>query len=153
MFDAFRSLISNSFASDEALKTELLTTAASMFGSGWVWLVLDQYNCLRILCTYNAGTPYTEAYRRQNKDVNTSQTLGSTTNDTNEVTRLAFRKSTNNWITPLLNINVWEHAWLEDFGVNGKEEYLTCLWKAIDWNAVYKRSRPQEGSIRPLMNK
>ncbi|KAI5779477.1 Manganese/iron superoxide dismutase [Geopyxis carbonaria] len=139
----FRNLISNTFASPEALKTELLTTAASMFGSGWVWLVLDQHKCLRIMCTYNAGTPCAGSHRIQSTDMNTKQSLGHKPSGTIK----------NNGIIPLLNINVWQHAWLEDFGVNGKEEYLATIWKAINWDLVYNRSGLQSNREKPLMHR
>ncbi|KAF8247447.1 manganese and iron superoxide dismutase [Wilcoxina mikolae CBS 423.85] len=140
MPEGFLTFVPYSFASPEALKTELLTTALKMFGCGWVWLVLDQSKYLRILCTYNAGTPYGAAYRRQDTDMNTSQSLsGPTLQEMTAATRSASQGPVNNWAVPLLNINVWEHAWLEDFGINGKEKYLEAFWNAIDWHVVASR--------------
>lgn len=141
MPESLTHLLPFTFANSEALKMELLTTAAKMFGNGWVWLVLDQKKNLRILATYNAGTPYGSAYRRQETDMNTNQKLGISEPEVNitKVTQEAARGSTLNWALPLLNINVWQHAYIEDFGVAGKEEYLEAVWKAIDWNVVAGR--------------
>lgn len=121
----------------DALRTEMLTIAAKMFGNGWVWLVLDQRKYLRILCTYNAGTPYGAAYRRQDTDMNTTQKLGIA--EMTAATREATRGPATNWALPLLNINVWQHAYIQDYGVDGKERYLEDVWEAIDWNVVASR--------------
>jgi len=130
----------------EAMKTEILATAEAMFGCGWVWLVLDQGKRLRILCTYNAGTPYGEAYRRQNTDVNTGETLG-TANDSPQ--RSAVRGQGVQNILPLLNVNCWQHAWITDYGVLGKKAYLEHWWNRVDWGVVAGRmGGAMLGSIR-----
>lgn len=136
MPEEFLALIPWTWSSPEALKTEFLTTAKKMFGNGWVWLVLDQTKYLRIVCTYNAGTPYGAAYRRQETDMNTTPDL-SIRETTNAVKNSSVAGA--NWAVPLLNINVWEHAWVEDFGVNGKELYLEAVWDVIDWSVVSAR--------------
>ncbi len=41
--------------------------------------------------------------------------------------------------TPLLNISVHEHAWLNDYGIMGKEEYLTRFWNCVNWDKVEER--------------
>jgi len=150
MPEAFRLYIPFTLSSPEALKTEILTTASKMFGCGWVWLVLDQNKYIRILCTYNAGTPYGAAFRRQNTDMNTNQVLGATVQEMTEAARNAARGPATNWAVPLLNINVWEHAWIEDFGVSGKDRYLEALWDAIDWNVVLSRCPTRDNNIRRL---
>lgn len=140
MPDDLLQLLPKTFSSRDAFKTEFLATAEAMFGSGWVWLIQDRDKCLRILCTYNAGTPFGAAHRRQSTDMNTRQTLGSSAAaDLTEATRRGLGSGINNWAIPLLNIPIWQHAWLEDFGVLGKEEYLEACWNAIDWNVVASR--------------
>lgn len=132
------------------MRTELLTTAASMFGNGWVWLVFDQNKNLRILCTYNAGTPYGAAHRRQDTDMNTRKTLGD--NNISYMTdtlRSVTQGNNSNWAVPLLNINCWEHAWLEDYGIGGKERYLEAVWDRIDWNVVASRWPFPDGNTAP----
>ena len=137
---SFTQYIDSTFTDADALKTELIATAASMFGNGWVWLVFDQSRNLRILCTYNAGTPYGASHRRQNTDMNTGLTLGSTIADayTSPLVRAA-QSAPASWVIPVLNVNCWEHAWLEDFGILGKEQYLEAWWKKIDWLVVGSR--------------
>ena len=50
------SLIERSFGSHDAFSQQFISTASDLFGSGWVWLVLEG-QALRILSTTNAGTP------------------------------------------------------------------------------------------------
>jgi Fe-Mn family superoxide dismutase len=129
----------------------MLTTASKMFGAGWVWLVLDQNKHLRIICTYNAGTPYGAAFRRQETDMNTNLKLGTPPPSIDDMTNTAKRASqgalATNWAMPLLNLNVWEHSWLEDFGVMGKDKYLEALWCRIDWKVVAGRCGSLGGYI------
>jgi superoxide dismutase, Fe-Mn family len=49
-------LIDGSFGSLDACKKELKSAAANLFGSGWVWLVVDG-SALKVVKTINAGTP------------------------------------------------------------------------------------------------
>ena|SRR5690554_1015566 len=150
MPDALAQMIPYTWSSPEAFKTEFLATANAMFGSGWVWLVLDQGKHLRILCTYNAGTPYGEAHRRQDVDMNTRQRLGTQAPGLPEIGKSTFHQSMNMWAQPLMNIKVWEHAWIDDYGVAGKQEYLENIWKAIDWKVVTDRFPHRESFKRSM---
>ncbi|KAK2956599.1 putative superoxide dismutase [Blattamonas nauphoetae] len=40
---------------------------------------------------------------------------------------------------PLIIIDCWEHAYVKDFGMQGKKEYVSTLTKYIDWGVVEKR--------------
>lgn len=55
--------IRTSFGSFDAMKAEMAKAAASLFGSGWVWLVEDNTGRLSILSTRNAGTPVRHGLR------------------------------------------------------------------------------------------
>lgn len=50
-------------------------------------------------------------------------------------------------LTPLFCLSVHEHAWLHDYGVWGKEEYLKNFWNVLDWGRVghlhYELTRTQ----------
>ena len=39
-------------------------------------------------------------------------------------------------LLPLFCVSVHEHAWMTDYGVWGKEEYLRNFWSALDWAKV-----------------
>lgn len=143
--------MTSTFVDIAALKAELFATANAMFGNGYVWLVLDQVGNLHILCTYNAGTPYGASYRRQDTDMNTGLRLGNELSPYTSAIRNAARGKTGGWVIPVLNVNVWEHAWLEDFGILGKEDYLKAWWERIDWSVVQSRF-PNRGVARPSMD-
>jgi len=152
MTPQFQAYVTSTFVDIAALKTELFATANAMFGNGYVWLVLDQAGNLRILCTYNAGTPYGASYRRQDTDMNTALRLGSELPPYTSAVKSAARGKTGGWVIPVLNVNVWEHAWLEDFGILGKDDYLTAWWEHIDWLVVQSRF-PNKGVARMSMDK
>ena len=71
-------LIEKDFSSVENLKEKLVEVGLSVFGSGYVWLVLQE-NTLKVLPFSNAFTPLTSGFT-----------------------------------TPLLAIDVWEHAYYLD---------------------------------------
>lgn len=52
--------IGRNFGSLQSFITEFTTAALSLFGSGWVWLAIDQSNDLFIISTQNAKNPATE---------------------------------------------------------------------------------------------
>lgn len=51
------------FDSVDAFKSEFSNAAATLFGSGWVWLALDANNVLQIVPEPNAGNPITRNMR------------------------------------------------------------------------------------------
>lgn len=51
------------FGSVDAFKSEFSNAAATLFGSGWVWLALDVNNVLQIVPEPNAGNPITRNMR------------------------------------------------------------------------------------------
>lgn len=50
-------LLVENFGSLEAFKEQFVKAAASLFGSGWVWLVKDGQNRLSVVSESNAGNP------------------------------------------------------------------------------------------------
>lgn len=39
-------------------------------------------------------------------------------------------------LTPLFCVSIHEHAWMIDYGVWGKEEYMARFWDVLDWRKV-----------------
>lgn len=73
--------------------------------------------------------------------MNTHLRIGSAVQEMTDAARSAAAKGPqNSWATPLLALKVWEHAWVEDFGVDGKEKYLEALWEKINWDVVSSRA-------------
>lgn len=160
--DSFTAALTATFPNFGVLKMELIATALSLFGSGTVWLVLDRQRRLRILATYNAGTPYPGAHgRRQDIDTNTlsspsqsSSYYGAYGNDVLDAT-LAAAKSAGgiSWPIPLLSVSVWPQVYMIDYGVSldGKRKYLENWWDCIDWSVVMRRFH-QTGAPRAMMS-
>jgi superoxide dismutase, Fe-Mn family len=84
------------FGSFDKFREELKNAAATQFGSGWAWLVLEK-GTLKIVKTGNAQTPLTSGQ------------------------------------TPILTIDVWEHAYYLDYQ-NRRPDYVGALIdNLLDW--------------------
>lgn len=118
---------------------------------------------LRILATYNAGTPYPGAIaRRQDIDTNTYASpyqhyQGSSAYPSaysagygNDILDSTLSAASNaraglsgpmHYPIPLLNVSVWPQVYMTDYGVSaqGKRDYLENWWNCIDWVVVAQR--------------
>lgn len=158
-----------SFDSIETLQREMLLTADAMFGPGFVWLVVQkdplgvQRFPFKILVTYQAGSPYPGAHwRKQGRDMNNeggiTDAAGSVVNEyfnmqnasnrrrplhgevPNPLTSAVNKNPGGTNIVPVLCVNTWEHAWMWDFGIGGKFNYLSAWWSNINWAKVAERA-------------
>lgn len=144
-------------SSPESLKQDFLAAASAQFGGGFVWLVSDHKNgLLRIMCTYSAGTPYSEAFARQQPVDTNTEPPRKPSSGWYDPDAFADRGGPVNsapggiQVTPLLCVNTWEHAWLFDYGFGGeagggKDEYLERWWNRIDWNVVENAHKESPG--------
>jgi len=57
------SAINTTFGSFEDFKKEFSTAAATRFGSGWAWLVLDKSGSLKVMSTANQDNPVSEGLK------------------------------------------------------------------------------------------
>jgi len=160
--ESLRKDIEESFHSMDSLRTEMLEHADAMFGNGFVWLMKEKvgqagvgmHTNLRILCTYNAGSPYAEAWRmKQSQESNTAlhpadQRRAQMSRPQNSVGSFGQYSqqakdgySTANSLDaiPLLCLNTWQHMYVPDYGITGKRIYLGAWWERIDWDVVYQR--------------
>lgn len=55
--DELKAAIESKYGSFEAFKEAFTKAAATLFGSGWAWLVVNKNNDLEIVQTSNAGNP------------------------------------------------------------------------------------------------
>lgn len=94
--------INSTFGSFDAFKEKFAQAAATLFGSGWAWLVKKDDGSLDIVKESNAGCPLTAG------------------------------------LTPLLTIDVWEHAYYLDYQ-NKRPDYIASFWKLVDWDIVESR--------------
>lgn len=86
------------FGSFENFQKEFNAKAASRFGSGWAWLVVDQAGKLVVTSTANQDTPF---------DIG----------------------------TPILGLDVWEHAYYLNYQ-NRRPDYISNFWNIINWDVV-----------------
>lgn len=94
--------MNDKFGSFDAFKEHFSKAAATLFGSGWVWLVRRHDGSLEVISESNAGNPL----------------------------RIG--------ITPILTIDVWEHAYYLDVQ-NRKPDYIAHYWNIVDWETVSRR--------------
>ena len=90
------------FGSFDKFQKELSTKAATVFGSGWAWLVAGDKEGLEIVQRPNQISPY----------------MGHS--------------------TPLVGIDVWEHAYYLKYK-NVRPAYIAAWWKVVNWDAVADR--------------
>jgi len=95
--------IAASFGSIEEFKALFSATAASQFGSGWGWLLLDKEGKLQVTSTSNQDNPLMDVAEVQG--------------------------------TPLLNVDVWEHAYYLNYQ-NKRKSYLEAYWNVVNWEFV-----------------
>ncbi|VEU20501.1 DEKNAAC101353 [Brettanomyces naardenensis] len=133
---ALLSKINEQFTSLENFKNEFLFKADSLTGNGWVFLVETEDKTLKIIQCNNDGTPYFYG-RNQSLDLNGAIDLSDY-----ELLIANKEKTLENakdYSLPLLCVNVWEQAYIEDYGVTGKADYLEKFWSCINWEVINKR--------------
>ncbi|KAG7813426.1 hypothetical protein KL921_000972 [Ogataea angusta] len=128
--------ITTAFGSLENLRNDFLYAADILTGNGWVFLVETQEKTVKIISCNNDGTPYLYS-RNQSSDLNGAISIDDFEKLISNKDRLS--KKIKDYTVPLLVCNVWEHAYIEDYGVNGKADYLENFWNCINWEVVNNR--------------
>lgn len=135
---ALHQALERDFGSFTAFQELFSSSAAAMVASGWTWLVKRPNGKLAVLNTYNGGSPVYVNFRsplsrRPMVDTSVSAMLGlKRTVASEEETMIAKEQGQ---IVPLLGLNMWEHAWIGDYGLH-REEYIANFWKCVNWNRV-----------------
>lgn len=112
-------LINRDFGSLEGFIREFKAAAATQFGSGWAWLV---YKANRL----NVGNAINPFPKEEDKKL-------VVVKSPNAVNPLVWDYS------PLLTIDVWEHAYYLDFQ-NRRPDYIsTFMEKLVSWDVVSSR--------------
>lgn len=100
--------IDRDFGSFENFKEKLSKAAIGQFGSGWGWLICDKEGKLSVVSTPNQDCPL----------------MGKIANTCGN--------------TPLLAIDIWEHAYYLKYK-NLRADYVKNIWNIINWDEVCKR--------------
>lgn len=128
--------INQSFGSLDGLKQELIGRAAEFNNNGWAFVVEKPDKKLEVVLLNNEGSPY---FYNRNQSTNLNGPISL-----QQYTKLvADQENVNSQVRdytlPLLAISLWDHAYLYDYGVDKKKEYLENAWRAIDWDVVSSR--------------
>ena len=102
--------INEAFGSFEAFKEKFAQAAATRFGSGWAWLVVNKDGKLKVTSTANQDNPLMP---------------GATSCGCSQG-------------TPILGIDVWEHAYYLNYQ-NRRPDYISAFFNVINWDEVSKK--------------
>ncbi|MFM7322303.1 MAG: superoxide dismutase [Armatimonadota bacterium] len=105
---ALAAAIDKDFGGLDALKAAINEAGVKRFGSGWSWLIADEEGSLTVASTANQDSPL----------------MGKT---------VAGCEG-----TPILGIDVWEHAYYLKYQ-NKRPDYLGAIWNAVNWAKVAER--------------
>ena len=100
--------INAAFGSLDELKAKMEQAGATRFGSGWSWLIVGADKKLSVASTANQDSPL----------------MGKA---------IAGCEG-----TPILGIDVWEHAYYLNYQ-NRRPDYVDAFWNIVDWDAIASR--------------
>ena len=109
--------INSAFGSFEKFKEEFGTAAANRFGSGWAWLIIEK------------GTPSAKATGVKKLKIESTA---------NQDSPLMGKEAAGCSGTPLLGLDVWEHAYYLKYQ-NKRPDYIKAFWEVVNWEEVTKR--------------
>ena len=99
--------IKSTFGSFDQFKEKFSAAGVGRFGSGWAWLIKNKGGKLEIASTANQDSPL----------------MGKAISGTEG--------------TPILGIDVWEHAYYLNYQ-NRRPDYIKAWWNVVNWDAVAK---------------
>jgi len=102
---ALAAAIDRDFGSFDAFKDAFAKAGATRFGSGWAWLVKTSGGTLAVCSTANQDTPL----------------MGEAVAGCSG--------------TPLLGLDVWEHAYYLHYQ-NRRPDYIAAFWNVVNWDVV-----------------
>jgi Fe-Mn family superoxide dismutase len=97
--------IDKAFDSFDAFKEAFAKAGATRFGSGWAWLVKNADGTLSVGSTANQDTP------------------------------LMGKAVAGIEGTPVLGLDVWEHAYYLNYQ-NRRPDYITAFWNVVNWDVA-----------------
>ena len=104
--DTLASSINKDFGSFSNFKNQFKQTASKQFGTGWVWLVVDKTGVLQLTTTQDQDNPL-----------------------------MTYAPVVGFHGTPILGIDLWEHAYFLDYQYN-KKKYIDAFFNVVNWEKV-----------------
>lgn len=124
------------FNSIEEFRDAMLSMAELSVGQGWIFLVENPDKSLKLMKCNNDGTPY---YYGKNQSLDLNGGIDEGTYEQYTKVQQLAEANERDFTLPILGINYWDTSFINDYGVNGKKEYLNNLWSCINWNVVNNR--------------
>lgn len=97
--------IQQHFGSFDQFKEAFTAAATTRFGSGWTWLYVAEHGQLSICSTPNQDNPLMDVVPTEHRG------------------------------TPVLGLDVWEHAYYLHYQ-NRRPEYIAAFWDLVNWEEV-----------------
>ncbi|KAL3230212.1 Small ribosomal subunit protein mS42 [Nakaseomyces bracarensis] len=140
----FESRLMESFESTwEQVKEEMIKRAETdVLGQGWLFLIENSYKEMHILTLQNNGTPY---YFPRNQQFDMNSAINPQEYDhLIQVRKLVEEandkgKKVEDWTMPLICVNLWDHAYLTDYGVTNRSTYVRNVLDNLNWSVVNNR--------------
>ena len=125
------SKLQTDFGSLEGWQKEFSNHAEFLFGNGWTWLIRNEEGKLQIINTTNGASPIYHSGIVKKDPLSIPSLLGQ---------KIYAR-------VPLLCLNLWQHAYLLDFGMH-KLDYVSTFFQFIDWQKVDSSLAIENESIK-----
>lgn len=139
----FESKIKDSFGENiswDIIKDRMIKIAEKdVIGQGWLFLIENENKKLHILTCQNNGTPY---YFPLNQSMDLNNILKNDHIDTLQQLELLMKNPKNkirDWTLPLICISLWDHSYIHDYGVDGREKYLKNVLDNLNWSVINNR--------------
>ncbi|CCH42089.1 Superoxide dismutase [Mn], mitochondrial [Wickerhamomyces ciferrii] len=130
------SRIISKFGSLDSLVDQFVLESKEIIGQGWIFLIENESKNLEILTLNNSGTPYNFS---GNHSLDLNGPIGLTELEAWESIKESTLTKAQDWTLPLLGISLWDHSFITDYGVDGRDEYIKDVFKNINWDVVNKR--------------
>ncbi|CCC71361.1 hypothetical protein NCAS_0H00510 [Naumovozyma castellii] len=139
----------------DVVKEEMLEQSLTgCLGQGWLFLVEREDKRLESMICHNNGTPYYFG-RNQMLDLNSSVTLAEFTHweDMKSVIRdsskgkLKEKNVVKDWTIPLICINLGDVAYLNDYGILKRREYVKNCLDNLNWSVINNRLYSSTSSL------
>lgn len=126
---------------DELKEDIVKLTEKKVLGQGWFFLIENANKEIHYLFLQNNGTPY---YFPRNQLFDLNVPISENEFSHMEKVRALLSSATKgqqvrDWSMPLIAINLWDQAYLNDYGVGKRQEYVRNVLDNLNWNVVNSR--------------